>query len=279
MGGKRGKASEGRIVNETPDWTRSTWQQALVDLETAAVPHILVTIVEAKGSTPRAAGAKMVVAADGQAGSIGGGTLEHEAIETARRLLAEGATAPLTENRTLGVQQDQCCGGSALLLFEPLMVPALRLALFGAGHVGRALVRILEGTNVRVRWFDERADIADAPVPPGTTLHVTADPVAEVAALSPDTHVLVMTHSHKRDFEIVHAALSRGDLASVGLIGAKTKWAHFRSQLAKTGIAEERIATVRCPVGLPGVGGKLPGEIAISIAAELLSMRASGLTR
>ncbi len=266
-------------MSDFPDWTRSTWQQALVQLAAQATPHVLVTIVEAKGSTPRTAGAKMVVAADGQAGSVGGGTLEFEAIETARRLLAEGATAPMTAGQTLGVQQDQCCGGTAVLLYEPLMVPTMRLALFGAGHVGRALVRVLEGTDTRILWFDERADVAGAPVPPDASLRIVTDPVAEVAKLPPDTHVLVMTHSHKRDFEIIHAALTREGLASIGLIGAKTKWAHFRSQLAKAGVPEERIATVRCPIGLPNIGGKLPAEIAVSVAAELLSMRVLGAVR
>ena len=266
-------------MNELPDWTRSSWQQALAQLDALATPHVLVTIVEAKGSTPRTAGAKMVVAADGQAGSVGGGTLEFEAVETARRLLAEGATAPVTAGQTLGVQQDQCCGGTAVLLYEPLMVPTLRLALFGAGHVGRALVRVLEGTDTRILWFDERDDVADMPVPSGTRLRVVADPVAEVVNLPADTHVLVMTHSHKRDFEIVYAALTRDDLASIGLIGAKTKWAHFRSQLKKAQVPDERIAKVRCPIGLPNVGGKLPAEIAVSVAAELLSMRAPGPAR
>ena len=262
-------------MNDTPDWTKSDWQQALVQLAADAIPHVLVTIVEAKGSTPRPAGAKMVVADVGQAGSVGGGTLEHRAVETARRLLAEGAAAPFMEAHTLGVEQDQCCGGSARLMFEPLMVPTLRLALFGAGHVGRALVRILEGTDVRVLWFDERASVADGLPDSGAAMRIVADPAAEVAKLPTDTHVLVMTHSHTRDFEIVHAALSRDGLASVGMIGAKTKWAHFRSQLAKAGVAEDRIAAVRCPIGLPGIGGKLPAEIAVSVAAELLSMRSA----
>ena len=275
MGGNRREARKGRNVNDTPDWTKSTWQQALVRLAAEATPHVLVTIIEAKGSTPRPAGAKMVVAAVGQAGSIGGGTLEHRAVETARRLLAEGAAAPVMETHTLGVEQDQCCGGTTLLLFEPLTIPTLRLALFGAGHVGRALVRILEGTDVRVLWFDERASVADAMPGLGATVRIVADPAAEVAKLPADTHVLVMTHSHTRDFEIVHAALTRDGLASVGLIGAKTKWAHFRSQLAKAGIAEDRIVSVRCPIGLPGIGGKLPAEIAVSVAAELLSMRSA----
>lgn len=272
MGGGRGQGGGGTAVTGAADWTRSTWRRALVELEAMAVPHVLVTLIEVKGSAPRAAGAKMVVAAEGQAESIGGGTLEHEAVETARRLLAEGAAAPVTVRQTLGVAQDQCCGGTATLLFEPLRAPALRVALFGAGHVGRALVRVLDGTNARVAWFDERAEAADAPTPAGATLNIVLDPAAEVAKLAPDTHVLVMTHSHKRDFEIIHAALTRDGLASVGLIGAKTKWAHFRSQLAKSGVATERIATVRCPVGLAGIGGKLPAEIAISIAAELLSL-------
>ena len=251
------------------------WRRALIDLEVAGVPHVLVTIVAAQGSTPRAAGTKMVVTAEGQADTIGGGTLERQAIDRARRLLAEGVAVPLLEKQILGIEQDQCCGGATTLLFEPLMVPTLRLALFGAGHVGRALVRLLVGTDIYVLWIDERPELLNEPLPGRTPLRIVADPAAEAATLPAGMHVRVMTHSHSRDFEIIDALLARDDLASIGLIGSKSKWANFRSRLRKMGVAEDDLASVRCPIGLPGVGGKRPAEIAISVAAELLSLRPS----
>lgn len=257
------------------DSKRADWRQALIDLEMAGVPHVLVTLVTAQGSTPREAGTKMVVTAEGQADTIGGGTLERQAIDRARRLLAEGAVEPLLEKQILGIEQDQCCGGATTLLFEPLMVPTLRLALFGAGHVGRALVRLLEGTDTYVLWIDERPELLKEPLPGRTSLRIVADPAAEVATLPAGMHVRVMTHSHNRDFEIIDALLARDDLASIGLIGSKSKWANFRSRLRKMGVAEEDLDAVKCPIGLPGVGGKRPAEIAISVAAELLSLRSS----
>lgn len=258
-----------------PSWTRADWQHALVELEAQGIPHVLVTLIATQGSTPRAAGSKMVVSVDGQADSIGGGSLEHQAAETARRLLAEGAREPLMEKQTLGPQQDQCCGGTTTLLFEPLSVPVLRLALFGAGHVGQALARLLEGTDVQVLWFDERPELADRPLPGRVRPRIVADPVAEVAGLPAGSHVRVMTHSHARDFELIDALLGRDDLASIGLIGSKSKWANFRSRLRKMGMPEDLIDTVICPIGLPGVGGKRPAEIAISVAAQLMSLRSS----
>lgn len=249
-------------------WTGADWRQALVDLNAAGVPHVLVTLVTADGSTPRAAGTKMVVAATGQADTIGGGAMEKRAIETARRLLEEGAMSPLLDKQTLGIDQDQCCGGATTLLYEPMAVPALRLALFGAGHVGRALVRVLEGADVHITWIDERPDL---PREGRLAPRIVADPPAEVARLPAGTHVRIMTHSHKRDFEIIDAALARDDLGSIGLIGSKTKWGHFRSRLRKMGVPERCLEAVICPIGLPGVGGKRPAEIAVSVAAQLLS--------
>lgn len=255
------------------EWTALDWRQALVELEARSEPHVLVTVLEALGSTPRAAGTKMVVAARGQAGTIGGGALENDALETARRLLTEGAAAPVTEKLTLKTDLDQCCGGVVTLLYEPMQPPALRLALFGAGHVARALVRALDGTEVAVLCIDERPEALADPLPGRAATRIARDPAAEVAALAAGTHVRIMTHSHDRDLEIVAAALRRDDLGSVGLIGSKTKWACFRSQLPKEGIPAEKIASVLCPVGIPGVGGKRPAEIAIAIAAELLQRR------
>lgn len=244
------------------------WRQALTDLDARAEPHVLVTIIEAVGSTPREAGAKMVVTADGFTGSIGGGELENEAIDLARRLIAEGAAAPVVDKVMLGADRNQCCGGGATLLFEPFAAPAVTVALFGAGHVASALVRVLEGTAVRVVWIDERPDV----FPPRThaQVHRVDDPAAEVARLPPGARSYVMTHSHDRDFEVLAALLRRDDLGPVGLIGSKTKWARFRKRLLDAGIPEARVQAVACPVGLPGVGGKRPAEIAIAVAAEIL---------
>jgi len=242
--------------------------------ERAGIPHVLVTVIEALGSTPRDAGAKMVVRPDAFAGSIGGGNLEFQALAIARRLLAEGSSAPMTEKVMLGPDLGQCCGGGATLFFEPMGRAQTTLALFGAGHVGRALVRVLENTGVRVIWIDARADAFPDVLPEGVSAVTAADPVAEVEHLPGGCHTLVMTHSHDLDYAILHSILRRGGFASVGLIGSETKWARFRRRLLDAGVPEKEVASVVCPIGIPGVGGKRPAEIAIAAAAQLLRAKA-----
>lgn len=249
-------------------WQDMDWRAALAHLDERAEPHVLVTIVEALGSTPREAGAKMVVTGDGFCGSIGGGELENEALAAARRMLADGASAPKIDKVMLGADRNQCCGGGATLLFEPFAAPAVTVALFGAGHVARALVRVLEGTAVRILWIDERTGVF--PAGSGARIRPTPDPAAEVPRLPAGCRTYVMTHSHDRDFEVLHALLQRDDLGPVGLIGSKTKWARFRRRLLEAGVPEARVAAVACPIGLPGIGGKRPAEIAVAVAAEIL---------
>ncbi|MBK1667288.1 xanthine dehydrogenase accessory protein XdhC [Rhodovibrio sodomensis] len=258
------------IGDETGRAGAGDWRAALARLDAAAVPHVLVTVLETHGSTPREAGAKMVVAEDTQAGSIGGGQLEYAASETARRLLAEGAATPTTEKLMLGADREQCCGGAVTLLYEPMAQAIGTLALFGAGHVGRALVRTLDGSGVRVLWIDERDDALTPPLPGRATPVHTYAPAAYVAELPAGAQSLVMTHSHARDYKVLAALLARPELPAPGLIGSKTKWARFRKQLLADGLPEPRVAAVTCPIGLPGIPGKRPQEIAVAAAADLL---------
>ncbi|MDR3437308.1 xanthine dehydrogenase accessory protein XdhC [Telmatospirillum sp.] len=248
----------------------SDWLQSLTELEAAGIAHVLVTQVEALGSTPREMGAKMVVTADNLFGSIGGGSLEFQAAAVARGMLTEGRRQPKLEKSLLGPDMGQCCGGAVTLVFEPFHPAAFTLALFGAGHVAQALVHVLDGVPMRLLWIDERDGIFPADMPPFVRAIPAADPLTAVAAVPAGTHVLVMTHSHERDFQLIRALIRRDDLASLGLIGSETKWARFRRRLADDGIAAERIASVRCPIGLPGLKGKRPTEIAIGVAAQLL---------
>ena len=250
------------------------WREALLVWERAGIPHVLVTVIEALGSTPREAGAKMVVRADAQSGSIGGGNLEFQAAETARRLLAEGVRGPVTEKVLLGPDLGQCCGGGATLFFEPMGQPSITLALFGAGHVGRALVRILDGTGIRVIWIDSRADAFPAELPDLVSAVTATEPSSEIGLLPEGCHCLVMTHSHDLDYAIILSLLRRGGFASVGLIGSETKWARFRRRLLDAGVPKEPVDSVTCPIGLPGVDGKRPAEIAIAAAAVLLQAKA-----
>lgn len=258
------------------------WLRALTELERDGEPAVLVTVVSARGSTPREAGCKMVVTAGTQYDTIGGGNLEFTCAEIARAMLDSRAEGPLLRDFPLGPELGQCCGGHVTVLFEPLRPWILHVALFGAGHVGQALVALLKGLRVRVTWIDTRADlIARAPAArapaAGASANIqmrhTNDPAREVAELPAGTLVLVMTHAHQMDFDVVAAALPRGDLAGVGLIGSDTKRVRFVRRLARLGLSPEAIGQLICPIGITGISGKLPAEIAISVAAQILRIR------
>ncbi|KAA2242368.1 xanthine dehydrogenase accessory protein XdhC [Salinarimonas soli] len=150
------------------------------------------------------------------------------------------------------------------------------LLLFGAGHVGRALVLALAPLPFRIRWIDSRANAFPAAMPGTVTPVSPRDPAPEIAAAPPGAFVLVMTHEHALDLAITADALKRPDLPFVGLIGSATKRARFERRLRELAIPPERIAALACPIGVPGIEGKEPAIIAASIAAQLLIARERG---
>lgn len=259
----------------------NSWIATLAALAEAGTPAVLVTVVEVKGSAPREAGAKMVVTRESSQGTIGGGHLELKAIELAREQLAAqvgppaAEATPILRSFALGPSLGQCCGGEATLLFEPVLPPPFHVALFGAGHVGKALVKLLADLPCRVTWIDSRAEAFPAEMPSNAAVELTDLPEDEVAALAHESYVLVMTHSHALDLRIVERALRRPDLRYVGLIGSETKRARFVKRLALRGLAPEEIARLTCPIGIEGIAGKRPAEIAIAVAAQLLQLRSA----
>jgi xanthine dehydrogenase accessory factor len=250
----------------------AAWLEALSVAERDNQPAVLVTVLAAKGSTPREAGAKMVVSADGLAGTIGGGNLEHQCEAAARGLLASGAEGPSTRDFPLGPALGQCCGGHVTVLFEVLRPPKLHIGLFGAGHVGKALVRLLADLPCRVSWVDARPEALPANLPVNVVPVRVAAPDQAVGALPAGSVVIVMTHDHALDFEIVVAALRRPDLAAVGLIGSATKRARFVGRLGRLGVDTARLI---CPIGVPGIEGKEPAIVAVSVAAQILQLQPS----
>ncbi|MFL5260114.1 MAG: xanthine dehydrogenase accessory protein XdhC [Hyphomicrobiales bacterium] len=144
------------------------------------------------------------------------------------------------------------------------------LCLFGAGHVGRAVVMALAPLPFAVRWIDSRADAFPSAVPANVEPRLTSDPAAEVAKASDDAFLLIMTHSHPLDLAIVERALRENRFGYVGLIGSATKRARFASRLRAGGIPEAAIAGLVCPIGVGGITGKAPAVIAAATAAELL---------
>ena len=251
----------------------ANWLAALRDLEQAGTPAVLVTLLAVRGSTPREAGCKMVVTEAGGEGTIGGGNLEFQSIAVARELLGRETSGPELREFPLGPALGQCCGGHATVLFEAVRPASWHVALFGAGHVGRALVPLLGTLGCRVSWIDARDDAFPAHVPANVTCLHDASPVRRAAALPAGSCVLVMTHDHALDFDIVAAALPRPELPFVGLIGSETKRARFVSRLARRGLPATAIRRLTCPIGVPGAGGKAPAEIAVAVAAQLLQVR------
>ncbi|WP_428248088.1 xanthine dehydrogenase accessory protein XdhC [Ferrovibrio sp.] len=250
----------------------SEWLNRLITLEQLNVPCVLVTVAVVDGSAPREAGAKMVVTLAESTGSIGGGELEFQAIQIARRML-KGRTEPALRRFPLGPALGQCCGGHVTLLFEPRQAENFTVALFGAGHVGRALANILGTLACRVRWIDPRPDAFPDHVAPNISVEVSPTPERDVASLPDGAWVIVMTHNHALDLGIVARALQEGRFGYVGLIGSGTKRARFEKRFRELGIAEERIAALVCPIGIGGITGKQPGEIAIAAAADILRRR------
>jgi xanthine dehydrogenase accessory factor len=250
-------------------------------------PAVLVLVAQTQGSAPREVGAWMGVMPQELIGTIGGGHLEFDAIARARAMLA--GTAPLTDQTqryALGPSLGQCCGGVVFLRFEllgpqdaaglaqRLQAPTTPVALFGGGHVGKAIARQLAQLPFALHWIDSREEI----FPPDTAPNIQlehSDPVqAAVADIAAGSAVLIMSFSHAEDLEILAACLQRvrqlNDLPFIGLIGSKTKWATFRHRLESRGYTAQDFDRVTCPIGIAGIEGKQAEVIAVSVAAQLL---------
>jgi xanthine dehydrogenase accessory factor len=300
----------------------------------ALPPAVLVTVAIVEGSVPREPGARMLVDATRQWGTVGGGHLELRGVEVARAMLAGGETRRL-ERFPLGPSLGQCCGGVVHLAFELAdrkhlaalaaqrnedcwrlvaldgapelflqdgaggrppapefdptrgthvlrdaagrrwladLVPAPRahLMLFGAGHVGAAIVRALADLPCRVTWVDERDDLFPKSVPHNVAVEATDTPEALAESAAPGTSFLVMTHSHALDQRLAEAILKRRTMDWFGLIGSNTKRTQFERRLRERGIPQDRLDAMVCPIGIPGIEGKLPAVIAVAVAAQLL---------
>ena len=261
-------------------WGRLAWEDG-----------VLVEVACTQGSVPREAGTWMLVFADSLACTIGGGHLEFQAISTARALLG-GAPSPEAAalvRYALGPSLGQCCGGVVHLAYRRVGradVPALRealsadlmpVALFGGGHVGHALARVLAPLPFALHWIDSRDGVFPPQGGDASVVCEQSDPVqAAVPGVAPQSFVLIMSFSHAEDLDIVAACLARqrarGDLPFIGLIGSRTKWATFRHRLAARGFSDTELAQVTCPIGVPGIAGKQPEVIAVAVAAQLLRM-------
>ncbi|CAM3495320.1 xanthine dehydrogenase accessory protein XdhC [Paracoccus nototheniae] len=228
---------------------------------------IRVRVTAAKGSTPREAGAWMIVTPDATQGTIGGGQLEYMAIDRARQMLARGEAEARMEI-PLGPEIGQCCGGRVTLMLDrhaPDSPNQPRALIFGAGHVGRALARALEPLPLDATLIDSRA--GELALASGPTL-LTPLPEAQIREAAPGTVVVIVTHDHALDFLLAAEALARSDLPYVGMIGSATKRAQFSRFAAARGIDP---APLICPIGAGFSRDKRPELIAAFTAAEVMA--------
>lgn len=265
------------------------WVDAVQALRERREPGVLVTLVAVRGHAPRRPGAKLVVGADRQWGSIGGGNLEAVAVRRARELLAGGGHGVETLSQDLTEHADspfgrQCCGGTTTVLLEVLPVVGC-VAIVGMGHVGRELARILSRHDLELHLIDGRAEFASAAGVPALDdavarvhWHEAPWPEPVLAELPAGTHLLVMTHDHGEDAAVCDAALRRGDLASIGLIGSRAKWRRIERALQEWGHGPEVTARIITPIGDPTVPGKEPAAIALAVAVDLIRRITADLT-
>jgi len=352
-----------------PGTTVNDWLSLLQTLRDRRIACALVVLVQAKGSTPREAGATMVVTSSESFGSIGGGALEYGAIEEARRMLQNGGDQKsLRRLQTwhLGADAGQCCGGECTLSLETIpsrnqawldglvrhydrkpcvLVTSLgrddpgeghgklvvaenhvegswpadpdvivpharallkspgqathdlqivfrkpgdkfpayllqryapnnfRLILFGAGHVGKAIIQVMSGLPCHVTWVDARPDMFPDSIPSNVTKIVSARNARIIAQARPGTFFLIMTHSHPLDLELCGQVLTRGDFGYLGLIGSRTKRERFEKRLRHMGLEQKIITRLTCPIGIPEIFDKSPGAIAVAVAAQILRQR------
>jgi xanthine dehydrogenase accessory protein XdhC len=250
----------------------------------AGVVPVLITVKATLGSTPREAGARMLVWSDRSAGTIGGGRLELEAIAAARRLIA-GDDDCRDMSLSLGPSIGQCCGGHVTLRLEradravlenlAALETAERAAcpavlLFGAGHVGKAIAAALAPLPLTLSWIDSRAEEFPGSVPRGVERIVAADPVGRVASAPPGAAFLILTHSHAVDFALAEAVLRRGDAIYCGLIGSATKRRRFERWYVARGGDPADVSRLVCPIGAGLDRDKRPAVIAAMVAAEVL---------
>ncbi len=258
----------------------NSWQHSVLELQQSGTPAVLVLVDSIRGSTPREVGARMIVTADNMIGSIGGGNLEYQSIAIAREQLRLG-TMEEFRRFPLGAGLGQCCGGVVNLMFERLdensnwqqlmsNEPLTPLILFGAGHVGRAVVRAFEGLPFSIRWIDTRDDIFPQDLHEDIETIVTDTPESEVDLAPPDSYFLVMTHDHQLDLALSEQILKRDDFSYFGLIGSQSKRRSFERRMKQRGMPESRLLAMTCPIGIDGISGKQPQQIAISVVAQIL---------
>jgi len=257
------------------------WVEAISRLSRANQAFATVTVLATRGSSPRGGQTKMVVTSSDSYDSIGGGQLEFEAIRHARAMISSGQACLEKLEYTLGKDLTQCCGGEIELLYEHFPACDFQVVLYGAGHVGQALITILADCPCRVRWLDSRETLLETAMrncgdPSNVVVQKMTNPFESIEQNSGNAFHLIMTHSHEIDFELCEAILGAKNIRFCGLIGSQSKASSFAGRLKRKGFSEAELTKLTSPLGLPLGRGKLPMEVAVSIAGQLLQLYYEG---
>lgn len=250
--------------------------EKLAEMSRSGLPFVSVTVVETVGSTPQDTGTKMLVDASGRAfGTVGGGRIESQSISHAQQMLARDDPRQV-ELVEWNLQRDvgMTCGGVVTLLFEVYNLRSWKIVVFGAGHVAQSLVRVLLELECHITCLDSRSEwLAKLPLSPKLRAIEANEPAVMARELAGDEYVLCMTMGHRTDRPILEALLrSSLEFPYLGVIGSDAKRKVLVRELVEAGIPPHRAEAFRCPIGL-SIGTNQPGEIAVSIAAELIQVR------
>ncbi len=232
----------------------------------------IITVVDATGSTPRSAGAKGLVFPDGKIeGTVGGGSIEHQAIQEALLLLKSGQ--PLLKTYTLeNLDHKMSCGGTMTIFFEPVR-PRNLLTIFGGGHVGRALAQVAFVADWRIRVVDNREFVLESAAFPANCelIHAEYPEFIKNATFCATDWLVIATPRHQFDSEVLTLLIDK-PVAYLGMLGSEMKVQQVKTDLMQKGISAEQFKNVHAPIGL-NIGSETPGEIAISIVAEMLAIK------
>lgn len=253
-----------------------TWFDALHQCQQQGKSYVLVTLLATAGSTPRDGGTKMLVCDDCTFDTIGGGHLEFAVIKQARDMLIDNNSSQKIEHYPLSSKLGQCCGGATNVLFEVFTQHTQHIAIYGMGHVARALVPILAQLPLQISWIDNRQSMLDEveqnTLPNNVKTVFSEHPVETINTLPLNAWAMIMTHNHQLDFDVVEAALARQDMAFVGMIGSDTKARRFKTRLQHKDWSAQVIQRLVSPVGLLEIPGKRPIEVAVSMAAQIIQL-------
>lgn len=251
----------------------TNWIEAIQLCQDGGKRFVLVTLLDTAGSTPRAAGTKMLITEDGIFDTVGGGHLEWDITKQARELLLSDKNTQKIEHYPLSSKLGQCCGGATIVLFEVFVEHVQRIQIFGAGHVAKALVPILAQLPLQITWVDQREDMFESiPIPNNVRVEVTETPVDLIKQIDEDNWVVILTHNHQLDFELVQSALAQPKVKFLGMIGSDTKARRFKQRLQHRDYLPEQIERLVSPIGLATVPGKRPIEVAVSISAQIIQL-------